>query len=425
MTSLTQKRFFLTSVVIFAGVVGFLVVKKRQEVVLPLTKIETVAKIVVDAKKFRNSKIGAPDSIDFEGWPKLRPVFVSSSGQIDLMSNDGEIISFDETGKRTRRIRCSWVNCVALLQKSNDSFWAIDLLSLSDREFYSCLTKTNARGQGLWKIGQGQIGIYHGNKFSQKWQRPPSQKGADKPVQLPYRFSANPQDPTADQFEEPVDLSVSKNGDVFVLTKDAVMRRFNPNGRLLERYLLKDKGSQGADFIPRRDHQGFSALVAPDGSIYCHPFALQDKENAGLQLPLDHWTSPTRHTTRLIDLSPLGKIFSKQVRLMAIDSAGNLYFQYRFQKSSEIDYENGEVHWEPTGIAKVSKNGIARQIFSIENHYGEEMRQARLRAGTMGTWSNIGVGDLLHVSDKGELFLEIANDTHYRIDKISFPKTPK
>ena len=121
-------------------------------------------------------------------------------------------------------------------------------------------------------------------------------------------------------------------------------------------------------------------------------------------LVLNCWPSPQQRTRRLIDLRPLGHVNSGDILLMGSDAKNNLYFQYRYPSAGD----KWTKAWRgPMGIAMVSSDNKAQKIFDIYEHYRNDVK---------------GVGDIIHVSANGDLYLEVADATHYRIDKISFPQ---
>ncbi len=71
-------------------------------------------------------------------------------------------------------------------------------------------------------------------------------------------------------------------------------------------------------------------------------------------------------------------------------------------------------------IAEIGSDGNVKKIFDLYEHYKDEISQAKRRADKRREKRGpIGLGDIIHVSSNGDLYLEVADDTHYRIDKIS------
>jgi hypothetical protein len=134
------------------------------------------------------------------------------------------------------------------------------------------------------------------------------------------------------------------------------------------------------------------------------------------------WLKPGQSTSRIID--PGGRFVKQQLYnedfwLMGADGRNNLYFQYMSPGPASRDsriWENG-----PMALAKVGNDGKIKKIFDIYEHYKDEMERARQQADSRRKRRGpIGIGDLIHVSANGDLYLEVADATHYRIDKISF-----
>ena len=371
-----KVAFFGIAIVVTALFFAFRLKKRTKIESLPRVVIQTVIKIPA-LSKGKKQKAMVNGYVDLNYWTGLRPASVSSQEQVALFNDYGQLLLYDKGNLRSS-LTCPGLHQIFLLRQGDStSFWVVDYVPESKN--------------GSWRLvkidGEGKI----------LWQK---------------SFAS----------EEIDDIQVDAKGHVFALNKAALMRQFDANGKALASYQLKEKGSQPDEFQPRRERDAFSAVVTRDGTIYCHPFGLSGKGGWITMLPIDRWKSPTQKTTRTIDISPFGPVSPQGIRLMAVDSAENLYFQYFDARVLDTDVNLGIIN-DDINIGIVDKNGQAKKIFSAKEHYDEELRRAQTRWGLVNTKEIIGVGNLLRVTDKGDLYLEVAMDEEYRIDKISFAET--
>ena len=212
-------------------------------------------------------------------------------------------------------------------------------------------------------------------------------------------------------------LYCSEDGDVFVLAHDYSMRRFDSRGKFLRRYdlLVSNDGLAGGPY--------FSAFAAYDGSVYSIPatwikITPQGRQIEGLQL--NQWNPQGRRTARKIKLSHFfGELYNDDLALCGADASGNLYVQYT-TKTSEAEGWAG-----PGAIARIGLDNTIVKIFDVHSHYKQEIEQAKRQATqARKKLGVIGVGEVIHVSKDGSIYLEVADATHYRIDKISLTETP-
>lgn len=368
---------FGVAIVVVALLVALRLRMRAKPEPLPRVVIQTVVKIPALSKgKKRKAMING--YVDLIYWIGLRPASIDSQEQVALFSDYGQLLLYDQ-GNLRRSLTCSGLHQIFLLRHgASTSFWVVDYVQGSKNGFWR-LVKIDGQGKILWQ-----------KSF-----------------------------PSSEEID---DIQVDAKGHVFVLNKAALMRQFDANGKALASYQLKDKGSQPDEFQPRRERDAFSAVVTQDGTIYCHPFGLSGKDGWITMLPVDRWKSPTQKTTRSIDISPFGPVSPQGIRLMAVDSAENLYFQYFDARVLGGD-TNLRIINDDINIGIVDKSGRARKIFSAKEHYDEELRRVQTRWGLVNTRGIIGIGNLLHVTDRGDLYLEVAMDKEYRIDKISFAET--
>jgi hypothetical protein len=130
------------------------------------------------------------------------------------------------------------------------------------------------------------------------------------------------------------------------------------------------------------------------------------------------WVKPNQRTTRIIDLSQLGYVAESGILLAGVDKNENLYFQYIYSPSGD----KKDIPWTMAmAIAKVGSDGKVEKVFDIYEYYKSEIEDAIQQADPRRKKRGIiGIGDVMHVAANGDMYLEIATNTHYRIDKIFF-----
>jgi hypothetical protein len=214
-------------------------------------------------------------------------------------------------------------------------------------------------------------------------------------------------------FDEIAGLFTAANGDVFVLTRLQKMLRFGEDGHFIADYDLR--AGEGPN-------QFFSAIATPDGGVYSISKPVRDEAQKVVGLQLNHWPKPGPYTSRIIDRRGYfvrGQVFSDEILLMGADGENNLYFEYRYKLDTK---QVSPATWMgPMAIAKVGADNKIKKIFDIYQHYKDEMERAKQQSDAKRQQRGpIGIGDLIHVSANGDLYLEVADATHYRIDKIFF-----
>jgi hypothetical protein len=327
---------------------------------------------------------------------RLMPSDVDSSGNIYVLTGK-KLYVFSSGGRLVRKVNFPWIwNVLHVRHGTGQTLWVAEDVG---EGLWSRLVKAREDGKAVWEIGQ----------------RCPGTKPKRTVPQLPHppRYSAK-----ADNFLQIEGLFAASCGDIFVLPRaePILLRRFNPEGRLLASYDVYPIGE-----LPRQHPDygvSFSALAARDGTVYSHLFTKKNDAGWLTEIIVYRWVKPNQRTTRTINLSQLGYVPESGILLAGVDKNENLYFQYIYSPSGD----KKDIPWTMAmAIAKVGSDGKAEKIFDIYEHYKREIENAVQQANQKRKKRGIiGIGDVIHVAVNGDLYLEIATSTHYRIDKIVF-----
>lgn len=328
-------------------------------------------------------KIGKSSAWEHKGgnWRMMRiaaSCAIDDNGRIYIIDLKNRLTIVSPSGGIIHQIECAWTKLpYQLVVGPKQTLWIADNFRYGGK---TRLVKASANGAALWEIGRDDD---EAKRVAPNITRPPEYSGNE------------------DEFVQVEALFTSKNGDVFVYDNYKAMRRFDSNGRFIISYDVKSRDAWPKDVDMKDAAPVSSAIATRDGSVYSHSLGIM-KNDRLITLVLNQWPRSRQRIRRMVDLTQLGHINSGDILLMGSDADNNLYFQYR--------YPTKEDRWSkswagPMAIAKVGSDNKAIKVFDIYDHYKDAM---------------IGVGDLIHVSPKGDLYIEMQTSTHYRIDKISF-----
>ena len=308
---------------------------------------------------------------------RAAPCGVDEEGRIFIVDKRNRLHTINVDGTMEKSIALPWDSSVVdLCYGPKQTLWMATVGPNS-------IIKANTSGKPLWQIGYKPVGDLNPKQI-QSLSNPSTSSGKV-------------------EFNEIEGLFTTSMGDVFALDHTMVMRGFDSKGRSLATYDLELRlqtqkvGQKPKTYsVPISPPPNFiGAIAGRDGTVYSQAYYGSKK---GVELHC--WSREGRYTTRTINLDLLERTGGPHILLMGSDAAGNLYFQYLYNRSDTGTW-NG-----PMAIAKVGKDNIARRIFDIYKHY-------------KGNWTG-RVGDIIHVSAKGDVYLELESGAHYRIDKISF-----
>lgn len=321
------------------------------------------------------------------------PCAVDEAGRVFIADSREKLYVIDSDAKSVQRIAMPWAKTVVKLGcGTGQTLW------LAHRSH--CLVKATSTGKPLWEIGVWQIGTRKLGNLKPSY----TKYVKSKVVPGKETITSSPYPPNYDRRQaqsiEIEGLFTAANGDVLILDHAMVMRRFTSEGKLSATY---DVGAQSQWTDSDLDLKtGFptnwmiSAIATRNGSVYSQAY----KAKRRYSVLLYGWQQSGRRTAREVDLVGLEYTGGPEILLMGSDAKGSLYFQYRYAGQ-------GSEKWNgPMAIAKVGKDNVARKIFDIHEHY-------------KGNWTG-RIGDIVHVSAKGDVYLEMESATHYRIDKITF-----
>jgi hypothetical protein len=165
----------------------------------------------------------------------------------------------------------------------------------------------------------------------------------------------------------------------------------------------------------RRGPLGFTPIG--DGDVLYADWALQDQGEWFTGITLDRWSESASVKSRVISLKKLGRVVLP--RLIAADHRGNIYIGYEygikfFARNRSDDRKSLEIRrGDPMAIAIIRPGSdVAEPLFDLFKHYGTE------KGGMCAS------GHVLGTDDTGALYIAVADDNTYRVDKISFPPQP-
>ncbi len=313
----------------------------------------------------------------------LAPAAVTDDGRVLIMDLRPNLCLVSPDGRSVRKAPCPSVPCAyALTAGAGDAVWVGGDLGMGSG---TRVVRATAAGTALWAVAA-----------------PPLPGARPAPRRRPTGGIVT----RTARLVQVEGLFPCDDGGVFVYDAYERMLRLGRDGRVAAEYdvstptLLRLLGGDC-----RRTSPVLCALATRSGRVYGFSYVHADVGKPVLGLILTCWETPGRTTQRPVSLAGLEPIASGDILLRGSDAADNLYFQYRYRKG--IGAEEADRWRGPMAIARVGPDGRAVKLFDTYRYY---------RAAGLG-----GCGDLIHVSRRGDFYLEAAPPSHYRVDRVSFP----
>jgi hypothetical protein len=382
---------------------------------LPEVQITTVARIKTTNTWSPKGKVGMSYPLGMsDSWYRLRPCTVDSQGSITIVDDSGNIVTSSDNGTVVRRMPCPWIDRAFFIQGDvSQNFWVGQYYDVTNVSRWS-VVKVRRDGKPLWRIGEYRILAVSSDGYRSHHWKSAGETVANKDLDK-YSVPRAPKKAIDDDhFIEMCGL-IESGKNIYVLTYDFMVRKYGPEGQLTERYNLKNATHAKKGLAAHN----FSMIAAPGGGFYAGQLEFLSRSRiTGLRvtgIQVNHWTNPNSYSSRVVDLTGLGRVPPHGVRLAGVDGKGRLYLQYNFDRE-------GAPLRDPAAVAVVGEDNRAVKIFDILEHYQDEIDAARKRTVQRRGETIINVGEIVKVAANGDFYLEIATPGRYRIDKISFAK---
>ena len=359
-------------------------------------KISTVVSLRLGNEKGQISKLHHIPYMNQPGLSfliGLMPVDVSESGTICLLNGKTAMI-FSSDGQLLQQFECLWTREEALREAllsigNENDIWLVDFPSQSSA---SRLVKADGSGKALWQIGKAPSGDPFKNLPS-----------LPRPMKYQKRTALG----------KVYGLYSDKEDNAYLLLGNKEIYVVSNEGKFLRSYDIEKQ-------LGERVRLGFSAFVSSDGTVYCLNTQTQTKEFVVSSLLVDVLT-PKTHKKLQFDWNLSDVVSGQDVIIMAAER-DNIYFGYVYRLKDGRDLNFSE--WNgPMAIGKIDlRKQQVSKVFDVYAHYGKLAEKAireakRHRRDNVGSF---GAGNFWKVANKDEFYLEFADATHYRIDKISF-----
>jgi hypothetical protein len=319
----------------------------------------------------------------------LAPVTVDARGRVYVLDRRNTLWLAADAPALQRQATLPWSNWARdLCWAPPNVLWVADCSR--DARWHRVL-RADDSGRLSWALGAPEAGVVT--------------KPVVPPVPLPA--AAEP----GDRFAQVEQLRGDGARGVYVLDYVHRVVHLDESGGVLATMALDDPAlpARSLGYVP----DGQSMAVERDGTVVVLTGVELASPGRVRALWLLSWKPPQPPRPRRVDLSAAGGAQLSSVLLVGADGPGRLYFQYRTARQPAA---TGTGNWQgPTAVARCGPDGQARQVLDL-------YRQYRSATGVDATdGSRYRLGDVIHVSPAGEIYVEMASATHYRVDRFTGP----